>query len=268
MKEITISRNIAGLRRRKGITQEQLASALNISPQAISKWETNTSQPDTQILPLIADFFGVSIDYLFYGEELTYDEIYDKVFMKTCAHDQMSKESYEDAHKLFYFAHNGISKGNLFSKGRLYDEPCHISCPNGLSLTSGKGYGAIITRGFFESINEATADFAETILPVLSVKDCLMVCMAVISMSDISYAELKDKTNFDDERLRKALDQLIDAKLVVEKQSKHKSLGYTYDITDVYHTCICIIIATIEMQRYTLEGINCCMGYGDYPINL
>lgn len=93
-----------------------------------------------------------------------------------------------------------------------------------------------------------------------------MVCMAVISMSDISYAELKDKTNFDDERLRKALDQLIDAKLVVEKQSKHKSLGYTYDITDVYHTCICIIIATIEMQRYTLEGINCCMGYGDYPI--
>lgn len=266
MKEITISRNIADLRRRKGITQEQLASALNISPQAVSKWETNTSQPDTQTLPLIAEFFGVSIDYLFYGEDLTYGEIYDKVFMKTCAHEQMSKESFEDAHKLFYFAHNGISKGNLFSKRRLYDEVCHISSENGLSLTSGKGYGAIVTRGFFESINEATADFATSILPVLSVKDCLMVCMAVISMSDISYAELKDKTNFDDERLRKALDQLIDAKLVVEKQSKHKSLGYTYDITDVYHTCICVIIATIEMQRYTLEGINCCMGYGDYPI--
>ena len=270
MKEINISKNITDLRKRKCITQEQLAVALNISPQAVSKWETNTSQPDTQTLPLIAEFFGVSIDYLFYGEDLTYDEIYDKAFMKIGVHEQMSKESFEDAHKLFYFAHNGISKGNLFSKRHLYDEPCHISSQNGLSLASGKGYGAIITRGFFESINVATADFATSILPVLSVKDCLMVCMAIISMSDISYGELKAKINFDDERLRNALDRLIEVKLVVEKQSKHKSLGYTYDITDMYHTCLCIIIATIEMQRYSLEGINCCMGYGDcdYPITL
>ncbi len=206
--------------------------------------------------------------YLFYGEDITYDEIYDKVFMKTCNHEQMSKESFEDAHKLFYFAHNGISKGNLFSKKELHDFPVHISSENGLSLTSGKGYGAIITRGFFESINEKTADFATSILPILSIKDCLIVCMAIISMSDISYGELKEKINFDDERLRKAINQLVDAKLVVEKQSKHKSLGYTYDITDMYHTCLCILLATLEMQRYSLEGISCCMGYGDYPIAL
>ena len=60
MKEINISKNIANLRKRKGITQEQLAGALNISPQAISKWETNTSFPDTQTLPLIANYFEVS----------------------------------------------------------------------------------------------------------------------------------------------------------------------------------------------------------------
>ena len=65
MKEINISKNIADLRKRKGITQEQLASALNISPQAISKWETNTSFPDTQTLPLIAAYFEVSVDYIF-----------------------------------------------------------------------------------------------------------------------------------------------------------------------------------------------------------
>lgn len=52
MKEINISKNIADLRKRKGITQEQLAMALNISPQAISKWETNSSFPDVQTLPL------------------------------------------------------------------------------------------------------------------------------------------------------------------------------------------------------------------------
>ena len=41
MKEINISKNITDLRKKKGITQEQLAVALNISPQAVSKWETN-----------------------------------------------------------------------------------------------------------------------------------------------------------------------------------------------------------------------------------
>ena len=268
MREVNISKNITDLRKRKGITQEQLATALNISPQAISKWETNTSQPDTQTLPLIADFFDVSIDYLFYGENIIYDEIYDKVFTKTCVHEQMSKEAYEDAFKIFGYAHHGISKGNLFSKKTLYDEVCHISSKNGLSLLSGKGYGSIITRNFFKSINKETLDFAESILPVLAVKDCLFVSMAIISMSDISYGELKEKVNFEDERLRNALDQLIEAKIVIEKESKHKSLGYTYDIAEMYHTCLCIIIATLEMQRYTLEGINCCMGYGDYPIEL
>lgn len=54
MKEMNISKNISILRKQKGITQEQLVLALNISPQAVSKWETNTSQPDTQTLPLIA----------------------------------------------------------------------------------------------------------------------------------------------------------------------------------------------------------------------
>jgi len=71
MKGINISGNIAVLRKKKGVTQEQLATALHISPQAVSKWETNTSLPDTQILPLISKYFEVSIDYLFYGDEYT-----------------------------------------------------------------------------------------------------------------------------------------------------------------------------------------------------
>lgn len=43
MKEANISKNIAELRKKKGITQEQLALALNISPQAVSKWESGVS---------------------------------------------------------------------------------------------------------------------------------------------------------------------------------------------------------------------------------
>ena len=58
------SRQIQKLRKQKGITQEQLAVHLGVSAQAVSKWE-NGSYPDGDLLPVIADFFGVSIDSLY-----------------------------------------------------------------------------------------------------------------------------------------------------------------------------------------------------------
>lgn len=270
MKEINISKNIADLRKRKGVTQEQLALALNISPQAVSKWETNTTQPDTQTIPLIAEYFEVSIDYLFYGKEMIYSEIYEKVFQKIRGiPNQMSKQAYEDVLKIFGYAHHGITHGNLKSRDtEIYDEPAHISNENGLSLLSGKGFGAIVTRDFFENIDRHTVEFAQKILPSFTKKDNILVCLAIISMSDISFGELQEKTNLDENALRAALDTLIAAGIVIEKKSKHKALGFTYEIHSMYHTCLCIIFATLEMQRYSLNGVSCCMGYGDYPIKL
>jgi len=269
MKEINISKNIAYLRKKKGITQEQLALALNISPQAVSKWETGTSQPDTQTLPLIADYFGVGIDYIFYGKESSYSSIYNTVWDKVAEHPQMSKEAYEEAFTFFAYAHHGTGRWN--NKDRTpaaYDEPLHLTNENGLSIISGKGYGAIVTRAFFENVNRGTAEFASKLLPALGNKNNFLVCMAIISMSDISFTELLEKLGFDETTLRTSLDALIKADVVIEKKSKHKSLGYTYDIHEMYHTCLCVLIATLEMQKYSLGGISCCMGFGDFPINL
>ena len=267
MKEISISNNIADLRKKKGITQEQLAIALNISPQAVSKWETNTSQPDTQMLPLIAKYFEVSIDYLFYGDEYAYNDIYDKVWHKVAAFDQQSKEAYYEALTIFSYAHRGVSR--WYRTDRLpimCDEPIHFSNENGLSLLSGKGFGAILTRDFFENINQQTVEFAQKLLPAFTEKNNILVCLTIISMSDISFDELQEKLAIDENALRAALDTLITVGIVIEKKSKHKSLGFTYEIHSMYHTCLCIIFATLEMQRYSLKGISCCMGYGDYPI--
>ena len=192
--------------------------------------------------------------------------IYD-VFDKVAEHAQMSMASYEDALKIFAPAHHGISRGNLRGKNtEMHDEPAHISNENGLSLLSGKGYGALVTRKFFENVNQETVEFAQTILPSLSKKNNILVCLAIISMSDISFGEMKEKLNFEENTLREALDELIAVNVVIEKKSKHKSLGFTYEINEMYHTCLCILFATLEMQRYSLKGISCCMGYGDYPI--
>jgi len=268
MKDINIAKNIIALRKNKGITQGQLAEALNISTQAVSKWETDSCQPDVLTLPLIAEYFNVSIDYLYYGKDMTYDDVYERVFQKVLKnHSQMDKESYEDVLKIFGYAHHGISHGNIRGRSFIYDAPAHISNENGISLLSGKGYGAILTRSFFESITPETVNLGADFLAALAVKDNFLVCMAIISMSDISFGELQEKLNLNEDELRKALDTLIAAKIVIEKESKHKSLGFTYEINSMYHSCLCILIATIEMLRYGLaDGVNCCMGFGDYPI--
>ena len=58
------STQLQKLRKECNVTQETLAVHLGVSPQAVSKWE-NGSYPDGDLLPKIADFFGVSIDYLY-----------------------------------------------------------------------------------------------------------------------------------------------------------------------------------------------------------
>ena len=59
-----IAANIADLRKKAGLTQQDLADALNYTDKAVSKWERAESIPDVVILKRIADLFGVSLDYL------------------------------------------------------------------------------------------------------------------------------------------------------------------------------------------------------------
>lgn len=59
-----IGEKIKALRKAKKLTQEQLAELLNISSQAVSKWETGMSSPDIDMLPRLAAFFQTSVDDL------------------------------------------------------------------------------------------------------------------------------------------------------------------------------------------------------------
>lgn len=55
---------IKKLRRSKELTQEELADILSISPQAVSRWETDAAMPDISLLPALCNFFGVTSDFL------------------------------------------------------------------------------------------------------------------------------------------------------------------------------------------------------------
>ena len=59
-----LGENLRRLRSDRRLTQEKLSSELGVSPQAVSRWETGAALPDICMLPVIADFFDVSIDEL------------------------------------------------------------------------------------------------------------------------------------------------------------------------------------------------------------
>ena len=59
-----IAKNICDLRTSLGLTQQKLAERLNYSDKAVSKWERGESIPDVTVLKQIADYFGVTVDFL------------------------------------------------------------------------------------------------------------------------------------------------------------------------------------------------------------
>ena len=61
---MNIGLNIRILRKNADLSQEMLAERLGVTFQAVSRWERNESYPDITLLPAIANFFGVTVDFL------------------------------------------------------------------------------------------------------------------------------------------------------------------------------------------------------------
>ncbi|MCI7233779.1 MAG: helix-turn-helix domain-containing protein [Oscillospiraceae bacterium] len=94
--DTVFSSQLQRLRKKHNVTQETLAAHLGVSPQAVSKWE-NGSYPDGDLLPKIADFFGVSIDYL-YGRAKEDASVVQQIIDEL----QKSFQSSENSEKLFF----------------------------------------------------------------------------------------------------------------------------------------------------------------------
>ena len=68
MEQNNTGRLLAQLRSERGLTQKQVAQALHVSPQAVSKWERSRGCPDTGLLPALSALFGVSAEHLLTGD--------------------------------------------------------------------------------------------------------------------------------------------------------------------------------------------------------
>ena len=70
MNQIKIGKFIAECRKRKNLTQMQLAEKLGITDKAVSKWERGVAMPDTLIMLELCDILGISVNELLSGEKI------------------------------------------------------------------------------------------------------------------------------------------------------------------------------------------------------
>lgn len=111
----TIGQNIKLFRKSKGFTQEELADLLNITPQAVSKWESEAGLPDVSMLIPLAKVLGVSTDQLLgYDVISENDEVTARV-KENCARIRNNKERAQRALELceYLSTETNLNPGNF-----------------------------------------------------------------------------------------------------------------------------------------------------------
>jgi len=98
--KLLIGEKLKSYRRKKNLTQEEIAAHLGISCQSISKWERSDGYPDITMLPALAKYFGITVDELLGVDELTaasrYDEI-NRIWFET--HQKAKEEHNDELHR-------------------------------------------------------------------------------------------------------------------------------------------------------------------------
>lgn len=114
---LKINEQIAFLRKQKGMTQEELAKALHVSNQAVSKWESGQCCPDIQLLPDLAKLFDVTIDELMgYQTADTFENSYLKI--KSLFESTPEKDVFDHAFRLAILLHEVVCTRGY--KGRIH----------------------------------------------------------------------------------------------------------------------------------------------------
>jgi transcriptional regulator with XRE-family HTH domain len=109
---VSFSERLRKLRKEKGFSQEELADRIGISRQAVSKWESGQSNPDTNNLIILSELYGISLDVLLKGNEEKEEEI-------TSGINRKFHYEYKSMRRVFGFplVHINIGLGLYKAKG-------------------------------------------------------------------------------------------------------------------------------------------------------
>lgn len=122
--KFNIGEQIAYYRKLNAMTQEDLSKMLNVTAQAVSKWEQKISSPDISLLPQIASTFNISIDELF-GKKINTEPVFDLIDSVPWDDDRKLRIAFFHGKKLMqqsgYELHSGANEITVhFDYGDIY----------------------------------------------------------------------------------------------------------------------------------------------------
>ena len=80
--KLQIGEKLKELRHKNGVTQDQLAEVLGVSSQSVSRWELGICYPDLELLPVIANYFDITLDDLVGMNKIRSEEMRIRIFTK------------------------------------------------------------------------------------------------------------------------------------------------------------------------------------------
>jgi len=96
MKKNVLSQQLKKIREQKGLSYKDMGGKIGVDYRAIKRYELNESKPSADILEKYVNEFGVTFEYLFYGEEISDMELYNK-FKKLSPKQKKSIKTVMDA---------------------------------------------------------------------------------------------------------------------------------------------------------------------------
>lgn len=229
-----IGKVIRELRKERKMTQEALGEAVGVSSQAVSKWESGSGgMPDIELIPAIADFFGITTDKLFGRDVVTFDNIETIVAEYMAALD--NENTYKAWFNLFWTAQKamlGMMPSNSMTVDAMNkdknDEHGHYSLVNDenkdgfslLSLAENQQYAFLMRK---------PTDYSKLILPVeayqelfavLSDMDCLNAVLFLYRRENSKFTEklLMENLNLTKEKAQKVTTLLIKYEFLTDEE--------------------------------------------------
>lgn len=224
-------------RKKLGMTQEEVAEKVGVSPQAISKWESGDCLPDCFNLKAISDIYKISADVLLETEsDGDIEAVSSKIeqlgteFIWATANcdrynNNLHRELGEDLWKMWkgiYFAETGNRKIQEESKAR---GNLRICGNFGMKLWDDDGVVCVVKSSLIKNLNISSASASEVISALCS-EDGQKLIIVLNCHSPISKEEIVSKTNIEIHRLNELL-LLFTENKIVEFLADYKSVNAT-----------------------------------------
>jgi transcriptional regulator with XRE-family HTH domain len=210
-----IHEKISDFRKSKGLTQEQLGAMLNISGQAVSKWEKGESMPDIMILPDLCRIFGITIDTLL--------DMPHSVTKENIIKDVVALSEYNGKEQTLYEIMAAVLSGSENkTTGNI------IMCSDSaLSLFDDRGMGFLISNSeYMQKCLDYDTENVSATLKFLSDEQTLNILRCIDPCKAITKDELEQQTGYDSSIINGILLEMMENRYICKEYDSDGKLGY------------------------------------------